>query len=416
MFGGYALQVKHQPYMSMNERDWVVAQAEARALLDNTASVHEADAFVSAKAESKRKKLKLGAHSGADIMSANAKELSSQFIWNYNGVEAVLLGCAVLVNLAGIMFESEYLQRDTYQLESLTYATLTIICASLLYYMLVVWCEVIVAIFPKLDLLPHLSKSEKLDDKRADDDLSKIEDEVNAKARGRESIFVMENNPMRGVIEDEDTEAHVKIENLMKETYDLRQTLDKIIKENRELKRGNHVKSISDAVAFSMGSKRKSKKLFGRQTGSPMVMKGPTLLSLSENQDYQGDGDILVPPPPQIKAQITPSSIPPPILKDQAIKGIKFKVASPLNRTSAAGDDMKITAKTGLVRDSIQNPMRGNPASARQSSKSPVRGGRQTTSKPPPGSPATNSEGLLDFRKRGTKIRNTRTVSREDGL
>jgi hypothetical protein len=28
---------------------------------------------------------------------------------NYNTVEAVLLGCAVLVNLFGIMFESKYL-------------------------------------------------------------------------------------------------------------------------------------------------------------------------------------------------------------------------------------------------------------------------------------------------------------------
>ena len=39
MFAGYALQVKHQPYMSMSEIDWVVAQAKARALLDSTASV-----------------------------------------------------------------------------------------------------------------------------------------------------------------------------------------------------------------------------------------------------------------------------------------------------------------------------------------------------------------------------------------
>ena len=42
----------------------------------------------------------------------------ARFFVNYNTVEAVLLGCAVLVNLFGIMFESEYLEAA--ELESLT--------------------------------------------------------------------------------------------------------------------------------------------------------------------------------------------------------------------------------------------------------------------------------------------------------
>ena len=52
-------------------------------------------------------------------------------VTNYNTVESVLLGSAVLVCNFGIIFESDFIKRAPDLREGLAYATLTIIGASL---------------------------------------------------------------------------------------------------------------------------------------------------------------------------------------------------------------------------------------------------------------------------------------------
>jgi len=69
------------------------------------------------------------------------KELKSYF-WDYNTVEACLLACAILVCLAGVMFESDRFQmgpngeesKYAWQRNLITYCTILIILGSLVYY------------------------------------------------------------------------------------------------------------------------------------------------------------------------------------------------------------------------------------------------------------------------------------------
>ncbi|GMH50625.1 hypothetical protein TL16_g00827 [Triparma laevis f. inornata] len=423
MFGGYALQVKHQPYMSMSERDWVVAQAEARALLDGTANQHEADAYVSAKAERRQKKImKLGSASGTEIAAAHAKENAAQFIWNYNAVEAVLLGCAVLVNLFGIMFESDYLQRNSYQLESLTYTTMVVIGGSLVYYFIVVWCELVVAVWPHLDIFGMSNKEEgesfddKPDKKAKRDVIGNIEDDVNKGARSRESVFIMNSNPMLGVM-DGGGEDPERFDRLVKETFELRQTLESVMKENRELKRGNHVKAVRSSVAFGMAPK-KGKNRFGKASASLFG----ALKSFTEDDEGADDHHDAPLPPAGKKGMPRPSTIPPPIKKDQAPKGYKFKqpsmfLANTSRQESLLGDeDFDMSKASKASKDAIRNPLSGGGTSPTAYIQK-----RPTTARPPPGSLESNTDGplTLDFRGRmkgGKNGGKNRAASREDGL
>jgi hypothetical protein len=85
------------------------------------------------------------------MSKGEAANLVAEYFWNYNTVETVLLGSSILVNLFGIMFESQFLKTDTYSYEVLANITLCVIIMSLLYVMTVVWSEVVAAIFPGLN-------------------------------------------------------------------------------------------------------------------------------------------------------------------------------------------------------------------------------------------------------------------------
>jgi len=62
----------------------------------------------------------------------------------------VLLGCAVLVNLAGVMFESNRLQSEYFQAQrdGVTIFIMFVIIASIAYYCVVVLSEVWVTLHP----------------------------------------------------------------------------------------------------------------------------------------------------------------------------------------------------------------------------------------------------------------------------
>lgn len=85
-----------------------------------------------------------------DRMRERAEGLGEQYLWNWNNVESTLLMCAVLVNVFGIMFASEYVEAGDYTYESLGSITLTVIVFSLTYYLTVVWSEVVVKLAPGL--------------------------------------------------------------------------------------------------------------------------------------------------------------------------------------------------------------------------------------------------------------------------
>ena len=68
------------------------------------------------------------------------------YFWDYNTVEQVLLACAILVALAGVMFESDRFINDktnafAWQREMITYIIIIIVISSLVYYFVVFFSE-----------------------------------------------------------------------------------------------------------------------------------------------------------------------------------------------------------------------------------------------------------------------------------
>ncbi len=76
---------------------------------------------------------------GAALASA------ASFFFDYNTLESVLLGCGILVNLAGIMFESNVLTQPGFraQRDFVAVATLLVIALSVLYFGVVFVSEVV---------------------------------------------------------------------------------------------------------------------------------------------------------------------------------------------------------------------------------------------------------------------------------
>merc|ERR1711998_720958 len=78
---------------------------------------------------------------------------TAEFFWNYNTVESVLLFCSVMVCLLGVMFDSQDESgqgEQAYFVEALGNLTLAIVISSLVYYCVVVWCEVVGVLCPAL--------------------------------------------------------------------------------------------------------------------------------------------------------------------------------------------------------------------------------------------------------------------------
>ena len=86
------------------------------------------------KAIAKRKRVAARRFSWNGSSNGDRAAVVADYFWNYNTVEMVLLFCAVLVVLAGVMFESGQLDSEYYQgqRDTITYITLTVIFFSLL--------------------------------------------------------------------------------------------------------------------------------------------------------------------------------------------------------------------------------------------------------------------------------------------
>lgn len=134
MFAAYALQVRYSPYMSEKERKEVVEANHERILFDNDGNKSR---VLSERAIQRQRTLKLGTHE-----DLKRTRVAAKYLFNYNTVDAVLLGCAVLVNTFGIMFESSYLEKGSSDYKALTAMTLVVIIASISYYAIVLWTEV----------------------------------------------------------------------------------------------------------------------------------------------------------------------------------------------------------------------------------------------------------------------------------
>ena len=98
IFIAAVLQVRNQPYMSMSEREEVLAEHKNAVEQFNS----EIDKLRGGSTITRVKKFNLGSMSKVE-----AANMVAEYFWNYNTVETVLLGSSILVNLFGIMFESQ---------------------------------------------------------------------------------------------------------------------------------------------------------------------------------------------------------------------------------------------------------------------------------------------------------------------
>ena len=116
--------------------------------------------------------------SRAELAKNTGKNLAV-YLWNYNTVEAVLLGCAVLITLFGVMFLSEFLDKGSYSYNGLVIATFFFIVFSIVYYLVVLWTEVIAVMFPGLQCTFFgLVSPPSEEDEEVDSDDENLEDKL----------------------------------------------------------------------------------------------------------------------------------------------------------------------------------------------------------------------------------------------
>ena len=160
MFASFSLHVRHQPYMSRGDMEEVVEEHKRK--------VKEGDSLhirIQATMDDMEKK-NVQTHSAAagwqsqsiKMKQQQSKKLVSEpvirFITNFNTVESILLGSAILVNLAGIMFLSSRFEGESMELNRGEFETLGVMCVilvsiSVVYFTLVFIYELMYAFRPE---------------------------------------------------------------------------------------------------------------------------------------------------------------------------------------------------------------------------------------------------------------------------
>jgi hypothetical protein len=150
LFIAYVMQVKHRPYMSTSQRKEALAQHALKAEERDEQHVRIRERIRAAreyaKTHTRGANAKNDVKFGMGIVESSriGKKIKStrEYFWDYNTVEQVLLASAILVALAGVMFESDRFQYDdsgrfSWQRELITYLLLMVVYFSLTYYMVV---------------------------------------------------------------------------------------------------------------------------------------------------------------------------------------------------------------------------------------------------------------------------------------
>ncbi|GMI00407.1 hypothetical protein TrST_g13361 [Triparma strigata] len=246
----YALQIKYSPYMSTAEYAEIVDKNSA--MMDSVTSEKLMQLKVLQQQSNRSKAAKLGRESLINLKP----DIQLSFLHNYNTVESSLLFSAVLVNLSGIMFESNQLT-GVYK-KSLTYFIISLVSGSLFYFMWVLMTELWVAFYPDSPFLglPCLNIGSDPDHEEG--------------ARIRESSMVFDSNPManqeRFGLSDEDGKKMEYLEKELNKMWANVAEKDKLIKsqqeEIRNLKKGTGASKFQ-GLAGNVIAMNKKKKAFG---------------------------------------------------------------------------------------------------------------------------------------------------------
>jgi hypothetical protein len=156
LFVCFVLQVRGNPYMTRADKPKVLAE-HARKVLEGDAlhrTIQSDMAAVHASNNKTRKAAGGGLARGKEE-KMSAADVALHKVFDYNTVEAVLLGCCVLINLAGIMFNSGRFSGDlaavnAQEYDALASATIALLGLSLIYYIACLAADLTVVCAPSL--------------------------------------------------------------------------------------------------------------------------------------------------------------------------------------------------------------------------------------------------------------------------
>lgn len=174
LFVSYVGAVKHHPYMSTAERHFEVVKHTRK--VDDEDDFHVyVDGLIKGalakgayEATASRRRRSMGGHSfdlgrKSSLTAETNKSKKRMYFFDYNTVERVLLASAILIALAGIMFESGRFdgRKDLeWQKDFIAVVVILVVVFSLVYYMIVFIAEV--SAFTPLWLIKLFSDKSKL--------------------------------------------------------------------------------------------------------------------------------------------------------------------------------------------------------------------------------------------------------------
>jgi hypothetical protein len=292
-FWAYVIHTRNHPYMSTFEYARQVSQfknelEQLKATGKKARIVGERDTI----------KMQRG-HKGrlSEVVSAGVRkvlegrDITGQYLWNWNSVEAVLLMCCVLVATCGIMFSSEYVEPGDESYQALGAFTLTIVIGSLVYFFLVVWSEVVVKVSPKTlnkcqcKRCMETKKEPNRDSERDSQRDSRQSASVNmdyqtptGKRHVMRQTVMQAMNPLMkvdaaGEVKDDGTASptHDDVIGSLRDQVELEDTLKKLMEENAMLKKKNAAAQAGGRAAFAAGAKKTKKRVGKMQLNLEMT-------------------------------------------------------------------------------------------------------------------------------------------------
>ncbi len=163
IFVAFTSHIRHRSYMSMSERESVLkdCEAETAELMRRLRCKRRSNAYLT----------NVQRLESEDIKKRNKERATNtaKHFWKYNTVERYLLGCAIIIILSGIMFESAFLDVGSVEYEALTNVTLGVITISLVYYGIVLFSKLLPILFPTFNFT-FLQKNDSVDAEEIDDE------------------------------------------------------------------------------------------------------------------------------------------------------------------------------------------------------------------------------------------------------
>ncbi len=157
MFFAFVAQVRNAPYLGAKERVETAELHQVKVRMGDSLALLVEDGMNASRAMAAKRTHGTSLKSAADAGLTKAKGIGAMvlnILLDYNNAESVLLGCAVLVNLFGIMFLSnrfsgEMLQYHQAEYDALAYGTLLVISASVIYFLVLLALELLVMLSPQ---------------------------------------------------------------------------------------------------------------------------------------------------------------------------------------------------------------------------------------------------------------------------